>query len=120
MKKVTNNSQTQTYIDRELTFMTKCTHENIVNLLWTAEDEYFRYFVMEYCPFGNLNTYMKDREISHGLCLSFMLNLGEAVLYLHRLNISHRDIKPLNVLVKEDGGGLHLKLADFGLARYFP
>ena len=120
IKKVTRNSMTQTYITRELTFMTRCKHENIIKLLWSEEDEYSRYFVMEYCPFGNLNNFMRDREILHGLCLSFMLNLGEAVLYLHNLNISHRDIKPLNVLVKENAGGFYLKLADFGLARYFP
>ena len=120
VKKVTRNSMTQTYITRELTFMTRCKHGNIIKLLWSEEDEYSRYFVMEYCPFGNLNNFMRDREISHGLCLSFMLNLGEAVLYLHKLNISHRDIKPLNVLVWENAGGLYLKLADFGLARYFP
>ena len=120
VKKVKNKSQTEAYIKRELEFMSKCIHENIIKLLWSEEDEYFRYFVMEYCPFGNLNNFMRDREISYGLCLSFMLNLGEVVLYLHRLNISHRDIKPLNVLVWENTGGFYLKLADFGLARYFP
>ena len=33
IKKVTRNSITQTYIKRELTFMTKCKHENIIKLL---------------------------------------------------------------------------------------
>ena len=122
VKKVTRSSLTQTYITRELTFMTRCEHENIIKLLWSEEDEYSTYFVMEYCPFGNLNNFMRSRDkgISHRLCLGFMLNLGEAVLYLHQLNISHRDIKPVNVLVWENAGGFYLKLADFGLARYFP
>ena len=121
VKKVKISGQTRTYIKRELTFLKKCEHSNIVKLFWSGKDEHYAYFVMEYCPFGNLNYFMKNREISCELCLSFMLNISEALLYIHERNISHRDIKPLNVLVKEGGsGGFYLILADFGLARFFP
>ena len=111
--------RTETSIDRELTFMVKCKHTNLIKFFWSGRDEHSRYFVMEYCC-GNLNDFMKDKEISRKLCLSFMLDLGEALWYLHQLNISHRDMKPMNVLIKKDSSGFYLILADLGLARYFP
>ena len=120
VKIVEKSDLTQKYIERELTF-TKLSHKNIIRVLWTFEDKYFGYFVMEYCPYSNLNTFMKDRKIALGLCLSFMRNLAEAVLHIHQRNISHRDINPWNILVKRDeDGGYFLLLADFGLARDFP
>ena len=119
VKKVRKSSETQTFIEHELDFMSKCEHKNIIRLLWSEEDSYCRYFVMAYCSSENLNAFMRDREISYELCLSFMRNLADALLYLHGKNISHRDIKPANVLVNENGC-YFLLLADFGLARYFP
>ena len=119
VKKVRRSSETRTFIQRELGFMTTCNHKNIIKLLWSGEDKFSRYFVMDFCPLGNLNEFTRNIEISLGLCFNFMRNLAEAVLYLHERNIAHRDIKPLNILVKENGG-YFLLLADFGLARYFP
>ncbi len=40
-----------------------------------------------------------------------------AVSYLHEGGLVHRDIKPANVLLREAGGGIDVKLCDFGLAR---
>ena len=121
LKRVDRDNLTEKYLERELSFKTVFDHKNIIKFLWTGEDEYYGYFVMEYCPCGNLNTFMKDREIPLVLCHSFMRNLAEAVLHIHQKLISHRDINPWNVLVKQDeDGGYYLLLADFGLARYFP
>ena len=120
VKKVAISNATKKFVDRELQFMNKCKHKNIIKMFWSQGDNHVRYFVIEYCPFGNLNKFMKDKGIYQALCLGFMGDLGDAVWYLHHLYIAHRDIKPFNVLVKKENGEFILKLADFGLARHFP
>jgi serine/threonine protein kinase len=119
VKKVKVTELTKKFVDRELSLLSECHHRNIIKLLWSEQDNDCRYFVMEYCIHGNLNTFIKDKQISIGLCVKFMLNIARAVDHLHMLSISHRDIKPTNILVS-DQDGYFLKLADFGLARYFP
>ena len=54
-----------------------------------------------------------DRQIRTDVCKEFV-EIGEAVAHLHHLEIVHRDIKPGNVLIAEDGS---LRLADFGLVK---
>ncbi len=48
--------------------------------------------------------------------LDFAIALGEALRAAHGRGVLHRDLKPRNVMVREEGGGLIVKLIDFGLA----
>lgn len=47
-----------------------------------------------------------------------MIHLGSALAHMHANGITHRDVKPDNVLVKLGDQGLIAKLADFGTSRY--
>ncbi len=55
--------------------------------------------------------------LSRNMFVSCCNQLMDAVTYIHDCNIGHRDIKPDNVLI--DLGNGHIRLADFGLARFF-
>ena len=118
VKEIEKNHSTQRFIVRERSFMQSCAHENIVRFIDEKETQNFIFMIMEYCPQGNMDKFMWENEISFEKCTAFMMNVSDAVGYLHSdKKICHRDIKPDNVLVTSSGKTA--KLADFGLARLF-
>lgn len=90
-------------------------HPNIVNLIHSFETDAHLYLVLEYCSHGDLyeaiRTGCGPLETEH--VRRFMLELVDAVSYMHGKGIYHRDIKPENVFLTESGT---MKLGDFGLA----
>lgn len=90
-------------------------HSNIVNLIDSFETESHIYIVLEYCGQGDLyeaiRTGRGPLETEH--VRQFMLQLVDAVEYIHARGVYHRDIKPENIFLTQDGA---MKLGDFGLA----
>ncbi|KAI2639880.1 kinase-like protein [Hypomontagnella submonticulosa] len=90
-------------------------HPNIVNLVHSFETDAHVYLVLEYCSRGDLyeaiRTGYGPLETEH--VRQFMLELVDAVSYMHSKGIYHRDIKPENIFLTESGA---MKLGDFGLA----
>ncbi|KJZ73368.1 hypothetical protein HIM_07162 [Hirsutella minnesotensis 3608] len=91
------------------------THPNIVNLLDSFETDAHVYLVMEFCSQGDLYEAIRN---GHGPLQTehvrqFMLELIDAVSYVHSKGVYHRDIKPENIFLTQDGA---MKLGDFGLA----
>jgi serine/threonine protein kinase len=90
-------------------------HPNIVNLLDSFETEAHVYLVLEFCPRGDLYEAIRGGcgplETEH--VRRFMLELVDAVAYMHSKGIYHRDIKPENIFLTQSGS---MKLGDFGLA----
>ena len=72
-------------------------------------------FIMEYCPGGNLSDRLRVSSTQQQE-LNWMLQLSDAVSFLHAKGIVHRDLKPENILLSSEQ---NLKVADFGLARSF-
>jgi len=90
-------------------------HPNIVNLIESFETDVHVYLVLEFCPRGDLYEAIR---IGHGPLETehvrrFMLELIDAVSYIHSKGVYHRDIKPENIFLTESGS---VKLGDFGLA----
>jgi serine/threonine protein kinase len=97
----------------EAELMRTLLHPHIVHLIAYEADEEEFWFIFEYMPLGDLYTYAKMAALSlHDLCVVF-LDILEALTYLHRRGVVHRDIKPHNILLTKDRGG---KLGDFTLA----
>ncbi|KAI5457893.1 putative serine/threonine protein kinase [Mariannaea sp. PMI_226] len=90
-------------------------HPNIVNFLDSFETESHIYLVLEYCGQGDLYEAIRNGhgplETEH--VRQFMLELVDAVEYIHSKGVYHRDIKPENIFLTQDGA---MKLGDFGLA----
>ena len=89
-------------------------HPNIVSVLdYGFDDQRQPYFTMEYVP--GAHTIVEAAEaISTAEKVELLVQVLQALMYLHRRNILHRDLKPGNVLVTGDG---KVKVLDFGLSR---
>lgn len=99
---------------REAIAASSLSHPNIVEMYDVGEDDGKYYIVMEYVEGKTLKSLVKKRG---GLTLpeviDIMTQLTSAIACAHDSNIIHRDIKPQNVLIKEDG---IVKITDFGIA----
>ncbi|KAI5284492.1 hypothetical protein KEM54_001292 [Ascosphaera aggregata] len=90
-------------------------HRNIVNLVTSFETSSHIFLVLEYCPMGDLYEAIRlDRgPLQTENVRDFMLQLIDAVEYMHSKGLYHRDIKPENIFLTQNGD---VKLGDFGLA----
>ena len=100
---------------REGEALRQLNHPNIVRMLDAVEQEDRHTLVMEYVHGGTLRDLL-DRQASLPLeqTLDLALELADALGRAHHLGILHRDIKPDNVLLTEEGAP---RLTDFGIAR---
>ena len=102
---------------REIKLLQSLKHDNIVSLQEVMVEQNDCYMVFEYLSHdltGLLNHPTFKLEPSHKKHLS--KQLFEGLNYLHRRGVLHRDIKAANILISNRG---QLKLADFGLARFY-
>lgn len=90
-------------------------HPNIVNIYDTGIDGDIYYIVMEYVKGENLKKYISKRgRLSEHETIRIARQIAEGLKHAHTNNIIHRDIKPHNILITEDGIA---KVTDFGIAR---
>jgi pSer/pThr/pTyr-binding forkhead associated (FHA) protein len=103
---------------REIEVTRALRHPNIVELLDFGKHDGRFYFALEYCPGGNADELVHRTGTALGLPAVVRLAVGalEGLAAAHAAGFVHRDIKPDNVLLAEDGTA---KLADFGLAKSF-
>lgn len=104
---------------REAQAAGRLSHAGIVTIYDVDEDPASGtpYIVMEYVPGKRLDTFVADlpsQRLSLGMSLALAQQIAEALDYAHSQGIVHRDIKPGNVIVNEEG---RAKIADFGIAK---
>jgi NIMA (never in mitosis gene a)-related kinase len=109
---IKNPAERECY-EKEITFLAKMNHENII--------QYISYFwngnricvEMEYADGGTskiiTKPFMPESEI-----LKYFVQVVEAVKYIHSQNMVHRDLKPDNIFLMKNG---HVEFGDFGVSR---
>ena len=99
---------------REASAISKLSHPNVVDVYDVGEFKDHHYIVMEYVRGRTLKQLIAQRGALHKEeALDIMKQLTMAIQHAHEHNIIHRDVKPQNVLVKDDGT---VKITDFGIA----
>jgi len=90
-------------------------HPNVVAVFDRGEWEGTYYIAMEYLPGRSLKQLVRDHgALDPALAVSLVVQILKAARFAHRRGIVHRDIKPHNVIVDEEG---RAKVTDFGIAR---
>jgi serine/threonine-protein kinase len=88
---------------------------HVVNVFDQGQDGEMAYLVMEYLPGITLRELLREhRRLTVDQTLTIMDAILSGLAAAHRAGIVHRDVKPENVLLAEDG---RIKIGDFGLAR---
>ena len=99
---------------REALAASSLSHSNIVEIYDVGEDDGSFYIVMEYIEGKTLKQLIKKRGVlSLSESMDIMLQLLDALSQAHDSYIIHRDIKPQNIMIKENG---LVKITDFGIA----
>lgn len=117
-----DNSDTQGFpvtALREIRCLMEARHKHIVGVreVVMGSSNADVYLIMDFEP-HDLKTLQEEMQepFAPSEIKTLLLQLTEAVGYLHNLHILHRDIKTSNILMNNRG---ELKLADFGMARYY-
>ncbi len=99
---------------REASAVSKMHHPNVVEVFDVGEYKKQNYLVMEYVRGRTLKQLILQRgALQKEEAIEIMTQLVSAVAHAHEKNIIHRDVKPQNVLVKDDGT---VKITDFGIS----
>ena len=90
-------------------------HPNVVSVFDRGEWDGTYYIAMEYLPGRSLKQLVRDHgPLDPALAVSLVVQILKAARFAHRRGIVHRDIKPHNVIVDDEG---RAKVTDFGIAR---
>jgi len=90
-------------------------HPFICKLRHAFQDDDVLFFVLDYCPGGELFFHLSRlRSFPEPMARFYGAEIALAIEYIHSHNIIYRDLKPENILLAADG---HVRLVDFGLAR---
>lgn len=113
--KYLHNNEMVSRLLKEAKILRMATHPGIVKLydLGKWHDEIF--LVMEYVQGTSLRKLIGQKNFPHEKALQLILQIGDALSYLHSLGIIHRDLKPENILVTASGD---IKLIDFGISQF--
>ena len=104
----------------EIEILKICQHPNIIRLYDIFENIDYIYIIMEYCPGGDLFSYLEQRKfkISEERAAIIMNKICEAVFYFQSyFGVIHRDLKPENVLLTSSSDDSDIRILDFGLSK---
>jgi serine/threonine protein kinase len=99
---------------REARAVARLAHPNIVTVIDRGEQEGRQFIVFEYVEGQNLKELTRDGPLEVRQAIDLTLQVARALSFAHDRGLVHRDVKPQNVLLNEDG---QAKVTDFGIAR---
>lgn len=114
-KEFSENEDISNKFRKEAAALAKLSESNIVNVLDVGNENDMEYFVMEYIDGKTLKDIIKYHgKLSYQTTIKVGLQIAKGLECAHKNNIIHRDVKPQNILVTENG---EVKITDFGIAK---
>jgi calcium-dependent protein kinase len=99
----------------EVAILQKVDHPNVIKYFETYDDKSKIHLVMEYCTGGELlDTISSSNKNLEKTTANVMEKITRALIHIHSMNITHKDIKPDNIMFSAEGT---VKLIDFGLSQ---
>lgn len=98
--------------------LASCVHPNIVRVSDFFVEDSQPYMVMDYIPGQNLgDVVLPNRPLPEAVAIIYITQIGAALKAVHQKNLLHRDIKPQNIILRQNTQ--EVVLIDFGIAREF-
>ena len=113
VSKVLCEDRTQQALAREYQAILAVQDPAVVRIFDHGIEDGYEYLAMEYFPRGDLKARMQV-GVTESEALRFLEKIGAALGVVHRAGLLHRDLKPPNVMLREND---NVVLIDFGLAR---
>jgi serine/threonine kinase 38 len=105
------------HVIAERDVLSQTRHDRVVKLYFSFQDVGYLYLIMEYLQGGDIMTLLMRRDVlTEAETRFYIAETALALESVHDLNYVHRDIKPDNIIIDNEG---HIKLSDFGLCRSF-
>jgi len=112
---IASDEKTIERFSNELKFARKISHRNVCRMYDLGKEEETHYITMEYVPGEDLKRLVrKVGQLSAGKAIFIAKQMCEGLAEAHRLGVVHRDLKPQNIMVDEEGNA---RIMDFGIAR---
>ncbi len=110
----TSDAAVREFLTHEASLLAELQHPRIVQIYDTALEKDGRpYLVMPFLAGGSLARLLeRDRKLTPGQTVAVLSSVAEALEALHRRGIVHRDVKPSNIFLSDDGD---VYLGDFGV-----
>ena len=102
---------------REAMAASVLSHPNIITIYEISTEDETDFIVMEYVRGSTLTSILKSRSLSLEEALQYAVQIADALAKAHAAGVIHRDMKPGNIMITEDG---LVKILDFGLAKFNP
>jgi len=100
----------------ELKIARKISHRNICRMHDLGEEGFFYYITMEYVAGEDLKRFIRRAgTLTSGKAINIAKQVCEGLAEAHGLGVIHRDLKPQNIMIDQDGNA---KIMDFGIARF--
>src|SRR5256885_2259636 len=114
MQAISPEADTVARFRHEAQAIAKLRHPNIVDVYDFGEFQGTPYMIVEYIPGGSLAGKMAHGPLDQATALTYLRGIASGLDYAHGHGVVHRDVKPANVLLTNEGTPV---LADFGLAK---